>query len=365
MAETDMFNAITRALVMPEIGTYSEDPLDLPLGTPVDTTPGRRLYLQGIGTPAFTVDASTGRFISLAVDSGPNGGGSWDYINWIGHVGFSFEKTEAAKALTDGRPTFFTIDSSNYLDGRAVSVNFRSDMPQAVDRLLGGMIAGDWETIAPYVVQSEYNLSSDVPEVHLIDLLSTASAPTRPADAQLLYPNLGYRQQINALLWGHVFSRLNTDLTMANKLRIWLEGYPGGFDIPEAQQVKFYNPESGLTYVARKWGDEVIDGKSVDKGIGSRMLAHVNALLAFVYQVQKDSSGAPVLDQFGMPTLLTDSSGNAMLVTEATNDPYGNAGRRLNEYRLYVGNIDAAVQIGNIVGYGPFNSIPAGDSGGL
>jgi hypothetical protein len=365
MAETDMFEAITRALVMPEIGGYSADPTDLPFVTPVDTTPGRRLYLDGLtNTPDFTVDASTGRYIGWSIDSGPNGGGSWDYWNWIGHVGYSYEKGAAAIALTDGTPNFYTISSSNYLDGRAISVNFRTDMPQAVDRLLGGLIAGDWESIAPYVVRSEYNLSTDVPKIHLLDLANTQAAPSRPTDAQLLYPNLGYRQQINALLWGQVYSRLNTDLTMANKLRIWIEGYPGAFDIPAAQQVKFYNPESGLTYVARTWGTEVIDGKTVDKGIGSRMLAHANALLAFVYQVQKDATGNPILDQFGMPTLVTDASGNAQLVTDAVNDPYGNAGRRLNEYRLYVGNIDGAVQIGNILGFGPFNSIPGGESGG-
>jgi hypothetical protein len=181
-----------------------------------------------------------------------------------------------------------------------------------------------------------------VPPLHITKLYD--AVPARPADSYLLHPNLGYVHQLQALMWGHVASR--PDLHLSNKLRIWVDGYRGEFNIPEAQQIRFHNPESGLTYIARTYGPDQIDGKTVDKGIGSRMLAKANLLLAASYEVQRDANGAPILNQFGLPELVLDASGNPVEI------PSG----RLLEYQRYVGLVDAAVQIGNLVGYGPFNA---------
>ena len=43
-------------------------------------------------------------------------------------------------------------------------------------------------------------------------------------------------------------------------------------NVPDSQQVRFTDPASGYTYVARKYGAEDIDGKQVDRGIAARML---------------------------------------------------------------------------------------------
>jgi hypothetical protein len=219
-------------------------------------------------------------------------------------------------------------------------------MPQAVDRLLGGLLSGDWESIAPHIG------STSSPSVSLLDL--AANAPSRPANSTLLFPNVGFRQQIGALVFSHIFARLNTDLTLANKLRVWVSGLSGELDIPEAQQIRFTNPESGITYIARRYGDDVIDGKTVDKGIGSRMLAQANALLAGTatrqgpFQVERDEEGNVVLDEFGQPALALAEDGS----------PVPNlASPLLTEYRRYVGLLDATVQIARAVGYGPFNGL--------
>jgi hypothetical protein len=131
----------------------------------------------------------------------------------------------------------------------------------------------------------------------------------------------------------------------------------GELNIPEAQQLRFYNPESGITYIARRYGDDVIDGKTVDQGIGSRMLAHANALLAGAanrpgpYEVERDADGNAVLDEFGQAVLVLDADGAPIAVA---NSPL------IGEYRKYVGLLDAAVQIARAVGYGPFNGLPGG-----
>lgn len=338
MAESKIFDALARTILLPQIGPYNVEIQEVDAARAVyDTDP------SATAETLFSLDASTGRYVDPDYDSSPTAGGSWEYLDWVHRTGFSFEKSLAALALTDGRPNLMTINRENYLDGRDPFINFRSDMPAAVDRLLGGLLSGDWETIAPHVTNFE------APSVELIDLAATE--PTRPANATLLFPNVGYKQQLGALTFAHVFARLNTDLTLANKLRIWVAGSDGEMTIPEDQKALFYNPESGLTYVARRYGPDVIDGKTVDAGIGSRMLARANALLAGTadrpgaFEVQRDEDGAPLYNERGLPVLALDENGRPVVADSAM----------LGQFRKFVGLVDAAVQIARTVGYGPFN----------
>jgi hypothetical protein len=349
VAEREMFQAITRALLMPEIAGYRTATIqeranfgDLFVGQTKDLWLPISSQAQG----RFALDAATARYISPSFDSGPGAGGSWEYQNWITWLGFSVEKNQAGRALTDGRPVFFTNDAANYLDGRGLSVSFRTDMPEAVDRLIGGLLSSDWDTIAPYVKSDEWSLESRFPGLYMTDLSARgADKPSRPATAQLVYPNVGYQQQISTLIWAHLFSRLDTDLTLANKMRIWVDGYLGQFSIPDEQQIRFTNPESGLTYIARKYGPDEIDGKVVDKGVASRMLARANLLLLRTFEVERDTQGDPILNAFGQPTVKLGPNGEPLLLN----------GSLQAEFRLYVGVLDASVQISNLVGFGPFN----------
>ncbi|MBX3130594.1 MAG: hypothetical protein KF718_28000 [Polyangiaceae bacterium] len=334
MASNDIFNAIVRAFLMPQIGSYG----------PCEVGPGQvRALLDSdcgnAGSKSLLVDASTGRYIDPDFEQGPYGGGSWDYQSYVNHAGYTFEKSDASRALTDGRAVFFTISRENYLDGRNVNVNFRTDMPDAIDRLLGGVLSGDFETIAPFVQGGSAISTAPVQITNLF-----GDNPTRPAGARLLFPNVGYKQQVGTLIFGHIFARLNGDLNLSNKMRIWVDGQFGEFNVPTAQQARFYNPESGFTYIARKYGDDVVDGRTVDKGIGSRMLRTANLILARAYEVQGGPNN-PTLDSFGQVTVLLD----------ANDQPILRSAYYLNQYRNFVGLLDASVQLANMVGYGPFN----------
>lgn len=338
MAQTDMFDAITKALLSPQIGTYE------PMGGVVGAT--RPIYDVNQGGPGdFLVDASAGRYIDPDFNGDPDGGGSWEYQSWVNWTGFSVEKGDAAKALTDGRAVLFTIARENYLDGRNVNINFRSDMPQAVDRLIGGLLSSDWETIAPYAEVGADGHAA----IQSTDL--TTAAVVRPEGSRLVFPNVGYKQQLHTLVWAHSFSRLNGDLALTNKLRLWVDGMVGEVNVPEDQQVRFYNPESGYTYIARSYGTEMIDGKKVDRGIASRMVEHANMLLMDAYEVEIDEEGYVVTDEFGTPIVVEDEYGQAVVRD-------GAGPNELAAYRGYVGLLDASVQLGNLVGYGPLSGVP-------
>lgn len=337
VAETEMFNLLAKALLMPEPGPYAQ------LGALPDQT--RTIYdaagvATGVSPSTFEIEIMDGRYIGEDFASDPDAGGSWDYLSWINHAGFYTEKFLAVSALTDSRPTLFTIARENYLDGRNVKINFRSDMPEALDRLIGGILAEDWEAVSVSVPSGV-----DRPTPRLLDLTSTDAPPSRPSDHKVLFPNIGYRQQLAAAVNAGLFSRMNTDMALMNKMRIWIDGQVGALELPAEQQVRFTDPDSGYTYVARRYGAEEIDGKQVERGIASRMIQHANALMADAYWVERTEDGGVVLDELGQPALILDDDGQ----------PKVRAATKVGTFRRYVGLVDAVRQIGVMLGFGPLD----------
>ncbi len=333
LAESKMIDGIIGNLLVPEPGVYGQTARE-------DTGV---FDLQGITEDGslFTLDVGEARYLAPAYDSGPAGGGSWLYQDFVRRAGYSVEKQLAARALTDGRAVFFSVSRDIYLDNRNVNINFRSDFPQGVDRILGGMLAEDWTTISPYI------MGANEPEVTYRDITSESPAPL-PDGARQVFPNIGYNHQVPAMIYAFLFGRRNGDLTLANKLRIWIEGNLGAeFDIPEAEQVRFTDPTSGITYVARRYGPETLYGKEVDKGIASRMLAHANELLSQVYEVEVDEDGNPVIDEFGRPSLARNEDGFVIPLEDDLQAP--------GRFRRYVGLLDANVQLSALLGHGPNN----------
>lgn len=347
VAETEMFDLLARAVLMPEPGPYysparSADVFNL---QPVDATKPIFDAVSGLtGKPDFTIGIVDGRFVGEEFDN--DLGGSWDYLHWIRHAGFSVEKERAIEALVDGRPTLFTISRENFLDGRGVKINFRNDLPSAVDRLVGGILAEDWESIGLHATVGSAN-----PSPEMLDL-TRAATPVRPQGAQILFPNIGYKQQLSTAMFVALFSRLSADMTLVDKMRVWVEGQVGGVDVPDAEQIRFTDPASGYTYVARTYGPDVIDGRTVDKGIASRMLAHANALLAVAYVVERDALGAVVRDAYGRPKLVLGADGRAQT------DDRGVV--RFAQLGKYVGLLNAVREIGYKLGYGPLGG-PVGE----
>lgn len=331
MAMNEMFNAISSVFLRPEPGEYVFSETDGVYNLP---------SVLSNATPQFSLDAAEGRFMAPSFDSGPAAGGSWNYHDFVERAGFDVEKALAARALTDGRSVFFSVSRDSYLDSRSININFRNDMPHAVDRLLGGALSESWDTVAPYIADP------DVPELRVRDLTQLEPEPL-PDGAFEVFPNLGYNQHIPTLLWAHLFGRRNGDLELTNKLRVWLQGsISGEIDVPEAEQTRFTDPESGITYIARLFGPESLYGREVDKGIGSRMLRRANDLLAATYELEVDEDGRPQVDEFGRPVLALDDNGRPIATEDRT------ARQRL---RSYVGLLDATVQISTMVGHGPFN----------
>ncbi len=365
MASTESFNMLADSVMSLQPGGYyatSErsvgkhqkkhiyDNIEYPGGMDV------KVFDMPIGGPA--------RFIGDDMNSGPDGGGSWKYQEWMNRTGFEVEKAYAIAMITDGRPPVYTPTRDLFLDPRTQRFSFYATMPHAVDRLLGGMLGEDWEAIAPHYVCTEAGLGGAClnGEVQRFDITQPDALPVRPAQGKVLFPNIGFRQESAAAMLAALYSRHTGDMTLINKMRIWIDGVDGtigttGFPNPD-EQVRFYNPESGMTYIARRYGTETLyeeDGegnkvpvKSYDIGIGARMLHLANWLAAYTYEVERDpNTFEPIFDEYGQVKLILDANGQPQ---PFRNDPADT--ERIN-YLEYVGHIDGIRQIGLILGAGP------------
>jgi hypothetical protein len=184
----------------------------------------------------------------------------------------------------------------------------------------------------------------------MLDLMNVESEPTRPAGSKVLFPNIGYMQQLYASIFSALYARENTDMTLIHKMRIWIDGIEANISdvaFPDAQdQIRFYDPASGFTYIARSFGTESIDGRTIDRGIASRMMQRANQLVTLSYVVQKDAQGNPVLDEYGRPALILDAQGQPQ--------PLETFESKQGELSRYVGLVDAIRQLGHILGEGPY-----------
>jgi hypothetical protein len=272
-ARVETFHFLARSALLPEPGgmkAFSQNG-----ETVYDADPDNIIQFPA----TFQVAQIDGRYIS---DEFSNvNGGNWDYLSWINHAAYNAERGMAIRALFDGRPTLYTISRDTALDGRNVLRNFRDDQADGVDRLLGGLLSEDWGSVAMWIGNTDIpdpNGGLPYRSVQMFDL--TAAAPSRPAGSAAVFPNIGFRQQVWMIINANLYGNMNSDQTLLNKMAIYIEGIDLVAALPDAELVKFVNPFSGFTYVARLFGPQTINGKTVDKGIASRMLQHANDLKA-------------------------------------------------------------------------------------
>ena len=77
------------------------------------------------------------------------------------------------------------------------------------------------------------------------------------------------------------------------------------------------------------------------------MLERANLMLLEAYEAEEDEDGNPLFNEFHAPVLKVDDDGRAVLKKEYEETA-------INTLRNYVGLLDMAVQINDMVGYGPF-----------
>lgn len=345
LAAKIMFDFLQRAILTPEPGVYGASSLRTP------TRPGAAQIFDCLGgscvmsvadlppaeqaSAVGTLGIVDGRFVQVDFDN--DRGGSWDYFHYPIHTGFDEEKIFAIRELVDSRPTLSTVSRDNALDGRDPYISFRTDTPWAIDRLVGSILSEDWETIGPSLNEdgASHTVFSVVPK--------DAADLARPAGSKgILFPNLGYTNELGAAIYTMLFSRFSTDMVLSQKMRIHFDG--DNNPIPSDRQVAFRDPVTGYRYIAATFGTENIGGRAVEKGIASRMLLRANELLADAYT----GVGAP------------DPVTGEREVALTNGEPAVRNAAAEKNLRRYIGLLDAMRQLRNLLGGGPIGG-GAGD----
>lgn len=330
LALTTLFDSLTRVALRPQPGPY-----DQKAATPGQTLPVFEVPDFG-GTTRFSLGVLNGRYIDD--DLSQELGGSFHYSEFMQRMGIYDEKPLASAALTILWPPVHTYSRDTYTDGRNMLLNFRTLMPSAYDRLFGGLLGSDLDAVAPWVLQNgPKDSGGNLTTITYPSLWNPSYA--RPASAALLDPLVGFKFQVPAIYYTSYFGSEDANMTFFNRMRVWVEGGSEGYDLPDTEKTFFFEPESGLTWVARDFGNETFAGVTTPVGIGARVIRRANFLLAAAYDIQKDATGYPVYDASHRPVWNTTPG---KVLDQAA----------LGNLRRWVGNLNVMRDMVNVFGMG-------------
>lgn len=284
---TLLFDSMQASLLRPQPGAYVSSNAVKNTGSLYDvfTVPEKE------GAPGdFKIGIGDARYIDNAYDLTK----MFDYESYAKRGGSFLEKPLASIALTDSRPQLSTVARETYLDGRNVMYSFRSAIPRGFDRLVAGVMADDWDTVAPYVDPAAPDVAGMKP-LSLMRLWEDDPAKIfRPAAAKIVDPMLGYSIKLPAMYLMLLYQPIDSNMELVNRTRVWLDGGPEAIKVPDAEKISFFDPVDGMQWNAKSFGKEVLAGKMVDIGIGARMMEHANELLMAAFNVETEAvPGAP------------------------------------------------------------------------
>jgi hypothetical protein len=186
-------------------------------------------------------------------------------------------------------------------------------------------MTNDYPSYAPYYVGN----AIQYPQWH------SSTPPTRPNGAQIIDPNVGFNEQIYAMVWGSIYFPSNWSNSWIDDARIVaLQGE--SITWPANETYAFYDPKTGITYKAHTSGTETILGDVHQKGVAARMLEWANKLTCLGYICQMNGN-VPACNGDGSPILILDGQGHPQL------DPQG--GTIPSTLASYVQNIDIMRQL--------------------
>jgi len=175
-----------------------------------------------------------------------------------------------------------------------------------------------------------------------------------PAQAVLLDPLVGWEEQYRALIDLFWFGPTSLSMDFVDQMRIFSPGDPASLSIPASGQARYRDPLTGVEYVARNYGTEVINpaiGFQTAKTVGARMLQHANYLAKIAYQVTQ-----PADPLTGELTYDLDNSGNPIVNAEQ------GAQTAATMLKNYASNIDVVRQLTLFFGSsGPLRSFGPSD----
>jgi hypothetical protein len=381
------FDHFTRVLTRPQPGPHSFGELDS-IHRPLDGA------IQGqVG--AHTVDIPQGSSgvasdVSYGGRSLQNGYVAADGYWNINQLGSYYEKTHAIFDILGTGSWYGNNLRLEGIDGRWLVTSLVNMYPEGIRRLLGTLLTEDQELFAPQVASRADGLP-DVNGVgdtiypkHPIGWVSfvppngpqvcwptsgrqvcsdssgnPVAAPGQPVPIKgvPIDPELGYEVQKWIIAYAYFYLPANQKMDWVDMMRIYKTGL--GYTPNFTEVVVFKDPTTGLGYLAKRYGNETLFGKTYDKGIAAKVLQWANQLAAKAYL---PADPAALFDpNTGEFKYLTDASGNPSVAPDPALAPADPANVQCEENRWcmqlrnYRGFIDFMREASMFAGFPPLD----------
>jgi hypothetical protein len=365
LGAADGFALFVREMTRPAPGTYMVTPAGTG-GSPPNAWASAWQIGDGnaVTPPLSTVNVALGDGEGQYVHNDYDYTQGYWWSEYQKQVGSYYEKVLAPAYLTEAYNQFISNSEDDYVDGRYKNVSYATIYPNQIRRLFANLMANQSATqvlssgsvaqiftLAPYVMPASSGAGNPITTVQYLPWQSYDPATpgttqlTYPAGAVLLDPLVGWEQQYPALIDLFWYGPTSLTMDLVDQMRIFSPGDAASVSLPAAQQVRYRDPLTGLEYVARNYGTEVVNpsiGFDVAKTVGARMLQYANTLARTAYQVT-----APPDPVTGELTYDTDASGNVIA------NPGTDAQYAATLLKGYASNIDVVRQLTLFFGYGP------------
>ncbi|HWZ93222.1 MAG TPA: hypothetical protein VNW92_30390, partial [Polyangiaceae bacterium] len=327
LASTLVFDHFARILTRPNSGAHFNDNALDPAKTNILRSTDQ---LQNVSVPTGAMaasnilipDGSTGIGVDVAWGGRPLNNaldltkGYYD-VQYDAFVGSYYDKTIAVDLMTDSVDRFISQARDDFQDGRYRNTSFATLFPDGVRRLLANALTEDdnikgWRVattkgVVDLTAQGALKQpmgfrawwSKNAPEVcwplngRLICQEfpnGTTSTSATPAQSLAVDPEIGFEVQKFVAFFAMLNLPESWKLNWVDMMRIWEVGSDSPPGFPAAETLAWRDPLSGELFEAHSYGTEVIDGKTVQRGIAARVLEWMNTLTALAYAVDTANS---------------------------------------------------------------------------
>jgi hypothetical protein len=245
------------------------------------------------------------------------------------NVGSYYEKAYTAYLMTESADNFISQSRDDYVDPRFRSVSLADVFPDGFRRWLANNLTNDEQIKGVYAISQGGGSTIGPPaldDAGYAALSTTQWWPKEgvqtcvpredrlfcndpftpgtpsPAGGTVVDSQVGFEQQKFAIIFSLVFLPENARTNWLDQMRIYdvsKDGDPG-FE----NRIELHDPD-GKVYVAQTFGTETIFGKTVQRGIGARVIEYANSLLAKAVETEPVLRGER---QVGLRAKLTDGN---------------------------------------------------------
>ncbi|HEY4102666.1 MAG TPA: hypothetical protein VGM44_02205 [Polyangiaceae bacterium] len=327
LAASMAFDHFARILTRPQSGAHFNDTALHPLGTNIlrstDQLPNvampTGITAQGNvlipdGSTGVGVDVGWGgRLVNNTLDQSQG----YYAVQYDLALGSYYDKTLAVYMMSDSEDRFVSEARDDFTDGRYRNTSFATLFPDGFRRLLANALTEDddikgwrvatnkgvpitdatgalaqpmgfrawWPTGSPDVCWPAQGrlICDEFPS-------GTVEANATPAESIAVDAEIGFEVQKFIIFFSMLNLPESWKLDWVDMMRIWEIGSDADPGLPAAQTVAWRDPLSGELFEAHSYGTEVIDGKTVQRGIAARVLEWMNTLTAKAYAVDTAAS---------------------------------------------------------------------------